>query len=510
MKKWLPFLPFVSAMLLAIAFTSYQLAGLAFIALVPLLHYIFTKLKQSKFSKKKFVLTIWLSGLVFFLFQLVWILFTKPEIWSGINPTTAKITQYAGWLLSALVLSSGFLIFGYLLSCRPKLMQKTHYTLLTLMSAWAFSEVLRSYLFSVLWWSPEAQLGTHWNFGSLGLAASSTPLGFAGRWVGLYGLGALVVAINLAIYWLLVRRPKPALLILCAVALLSLVGRYSFNNSSQTVKIGALQTSQQKDDFDYDLAQLVKSKGARGFDLVALPEYIDFPDRLLAQNASSFYQSFEKSGGLVVYTRTRFNEDGTRNGEIVLRNQYGQIISTQPKNLLIPGGEYLPTAMESTMKISGQSKSIESYYQNRQLNRGKDPEHAITVRNLTVGVLACSGTQSPELYRRLVAQGATILANSASLDAFADAPFFDSQSKQLARFHAIANNRTFVQAASTGSSYIIDPTGKFIVDSPKHTLAFHQANAPNNSDRTPYSRLGEIALVLAIGWIAYLLIKAPK
>src|SRR5688572_18659721 len=146
MTRWLPF---VSSVILGLAFFDERLSWLVAVGLLPLIVFW----QQPKISKRTKTLLTWLAGFVFYAIVSSWIVFTEPSRWTTLGPEVGKLMAAISWLLSALVWSSGWAVFAWLNS-HYKLMDKRLNAWLLVPAAWVVGEYLRSWAFSIFWLGP--------------------------------------------------------------------------------------------------------------------------------------------------------------------------------------------------------------------------------------------------------------------------------------------------------------------------------------------------------------------
>ncbi len=162
------------------------------------------------------------------------------DSWAAIDGSAAMAALLFCWLYVSFAYSVAFLLFGFtslkFVSPKPGWL-----AFLIVPSLWILTEFLRSYFYSIFTWGPEAMLGAHWNFGNLGFAAIGTPLSYASRFVGLFGLSFLVVSINIACLQLLQKKYKAAVVVLSACCLLAFIGAHTFTAQQKPVPVGLVQ-----------------------------------------------------------------------------------------------------------------------------------------------------------------------------------------------------------------------------------------------------------------------------
>jgi apolipoprotein N-acyltransferase len=110
----------------------------------------------------------------------------------------------------------------------------------------------------------------------------------------------------------------------------------------------------------------------------------------------------------------------------------------------------------------------------------------------------------PELVRRLVVGGATLLAN-VSNDAWFGARAPARQHLDMARLRAVEERRWLLRATTTGISAIVDPTGRLVATTDVGTPAMLEGEVHPSQEKTPYQRWGDLAAWCAVA----LVIAAP-
>ena len=497
----LAFLFIISVLALSLPFSNYYLGWLAIFSIVPII-FLLDYMNTAKFSAKKQLLLIWLIGIANLAIVLCWVVQTDPTKWTDITGWQAVIGEWSVFILSILVLSFQYVIFGWLyLKLKPKLL--SWQALLIIPSAWAISEASRSLLFSLAMYGKGSTIGLHWNFGVLGIAASVTPLGFMGRLLGMFGLSFVLTAIGILIFWVYKKHYKLPLLVASGL-LLTIVASWlvwSPPPDSKKVQVGYTQLPQSFRNVADDIKNInmlrtkidnLKMKN----DILVLPEYSNFfgSDYNMQFNRD-IIQSIVKPKGNII-TSESSGSIVEHSDKLQIYDYNGKVTAQQDKTFLVPIGEYMPDFYAELFVLSGLSKNLEIRQQDRMIAQGKQPEQALLAGDIRVASLACSGAITPELYRTLVSGGAQIMTNSASLVTFTNAPFYHEQSRQFAHFMATANSRAFVQSAAGGYSFIIDANGNFISKPDKIGVYYDSKEVDLNSPKTPYTLMGE--------WVVYL------
>lgn len=506
-------LPVISALSLASPFLFYSAGWLCVVCIIPFLYYL--DHISSKKSAKNFVFSIWSVGIIFFFAVVQWLVNTRPDNWAYIEGWQGGIGLLIIYLILVFLLSLQFLIFA-LVYRKLKINLFSKWSFIVLPAVWVVAESTRSVLFSVITYGPNGSIGQFWNFGVLGFAAGVTPLGYAARIVGLFGLSFLVVATNLAVFWLLHRRWKLPLLVFTTVFLLSLFGLFMFSRSTggdmsvSIVQLPPTNDNSLTTNYQASLKDIMNSQSVSqsSVDMLLLPEYSEFfttsdPD------AKIISQKFLMSnGGAITSISSEESELTNPTNDLVVYNPSGDITARHQKQFLIPVGEFMPYIIEALLRVTGQTEALELNKATQNVKKGEKIEPPVLVAGKTVGALACSGAIAPELYRSMVVQGAEVLTNSASLGTFTDAPLYHAQTRQMARFNAIANARPYLQASTGAYSYAIDSDGEFVFRTTKTGLNHQYLSIQTNKAYTWYSKLGEWVVLVSMILTITLLVRA--
>lgn len=499
----------LSSLLLALSFNTAWTGWLSFVALIPLFIFI-EKAQAEDWSSTRITKYVWLAGLGFNLIILFWLAQLQLEIVPTKLAAGFTLIKVFIWVITALVGSLGalFTIF-FVNKLRLDLYKPS--SLIYIPALWTVGELIRSYVCSLIWWNPEASVGTFWNFGALGVAAGSTPLGHLAGLVGLYGLGFIVVMVNIMIFWLIRKRNDHLAYIVLGSLLLVNISMYAIyaKPSGPTINTGFIQ-QKQFDTLNTDRFRLaISNSHSKGdYDLFVLPEYTKY---FMNPNGKVQEQVFDKlftgGRGVLISAGGPDVKNDRNTSQIVYRNQDMRVISVQEKNFLMPIGEYVPTGAENIIRLAGKQSIIDAYKQNRKiLEKGDNPEKPVYYNGVSYGTLACSGSLTPQPFRNLAGKGAEILVSSSSLGTLDQSPLFNIQSEQMIRFTAIATSRPYIQSSKGGYSYVVDHNGKIIIKNPADSLELVSSKIEANAKKTPYVKFGDIGVPVSIVAVIYLFV----
>lgn len=420
---------------------------LLFFALIPLITYL---PYINKKSVKQIVRDFYFGGFLLCAFANLFLFQIAPENWTvQLRGWFGLFSRFISWIIVCSFCALSYAGLGYALVK----IKSNNKRLLFLPFIFPIVELLRSYLFAFIAYGPHSNLSPNFNWGSIAVPASGTPLVYNSRILGFFGLTLLVVVINICLYLMLIKRKVlvPAS-ILCVIAASTLL-TWNIGNTQgdKTLKVASLHLSEKSD------MTLIDSSlwPSQGTDLLVLPEY----------SAILKYKDYKKMLGRLSVNGVAISSMGngrspSGTNRMIILDRHGNIINYQDKTFLIPTGEYMPYGLQLSFRLIGKSQALTDFTYVQQLSKGSKPEYSFTTNdNVTIGALACSGIGALNGYNRLTQQGADILSNSASLAFLLPDSMYHTYARDMARFQAVSNNRSFVQSSRSGQSYIIDSQG---------------------------------------------------
>lgn len=358
----------------------------------------------------------------------------------------------------------------------------------------AVADFLVAWLTAIIWIGPQGSVDNVLPLSSPTLLLIHTPLGFASRLTGFYGLAAF----GWLTVFLLAHKPYRKLIVYPAAALclLAMAGwslyRHPTGNPVQAIIVNE------------SLNKRVPPVEPGNADFVLFPEY--GLDDITHDNIEK--RLVVKGNKPVKYIGSKQHlAPGGRGylNSLVLGDSHTGTVLAQDKHRLIPGGEDLSYVGRLGLFLTRQSSTIDYFSFAKEVRKSPQPLRPVRIDEETyVGAAVCSSIISPEDYRKLTRDGATILTNSASLGVFRGSPIFNFQQQSLARFMATANARYFLQAANEAPSYVLNTNGNVTANTQEHgALA---VAAQKNRQKTPYTLLGEwLAIAGGVGIVGLLL-----
>lgn len=434
-----------SALLCSLAFVHKNLYWLIFVSLVPL----FLNLKDLKEYKLRSILKgTFFGGFIFSLIVLIPILQPAESTWSQTQGSAVTYIKIIAWTISSAVFAICFLIAGYFGYKNRKEFSKFIWLLVLL---WPICEIIRAYIFALYSFGPGGSLSPNLNLGTFGLAVSASPLAYLSRFIGLFGLSAIAILINIVLLNVYRKNWKIVLTILTPILILNSLAYFLYQPSAKIIKVAAVhlnekETLEEWRNTDYP---------TKDTDLLVLPEYSLF----LKGNLN--HKTKHLGDKTIVITSIETGETPHKN-TLTYYNKKQKIINQQDKTFLIPSGEFIPYVVEWTLKLLKMDSIVSNFNSTLQVKKGGSSEQVKEIGNYKYGALACSGVVNLNQYANLTKDGAEILVNTASLSFLEDKSTYRVQEYYFAKFHAISNARPFIQSSRSGQSFIMDSNGHIL------------------------------------------------
>lgn len=441
-----------SSILIGITFITTNFNVLIFVSLLPLILYVSF---LDKYSSKAVKFDFYFSGLLLNFFAYFFFFQMAPQNWTvTLTGWFAVISRIIAWLIVAGFGSLPFLLFGFVLT---KIQNQTR-RIVSLLILIPLVELLRSYIIALVNYGPGASISPNYNFGSIAVTSAGTFIVYLSRFVGFYGLTLVVVAINLSIFFMLFKKKYllPFIGFVIIVSTTYLGWKRGEMPRNRSVKVSIVQLGESD--------SLEKWEGIQwpdqGTDILVLPEYSEFMKNVDRHKISA---RLSEHGIGITSVSVGFSPSATNQMQIF--NNRASVLNRQDKTFLIPTGEYMPYLAQFAFTAVHQKNALIDFKYTQQVSPGKTPEQSYTTPDFTVGALVCSGATALTEYKRLTNQGADILTNSASLSFLGKESFYSVFAKNMARYHAVSNNKPFVQVSRSSRSFIVDNQGRFLVQS---------------------------------------------
>ena len=477
--------------MLGLPFIYANLSFLVVVGFIPILIYL--KALQGE-PKKYAYLNLFFALFIFQAMVMAWMLDTSPSRWLPIDQNQANLLVLAIWLFSTLVLSSGTILFSIAAKHLNKYKLSESHWIVSLAVLWAASEYARAVIVSIVSIGEGSSIGPYWNYGALGYLGVNLPISFASRLVGLFGLSFLIILVNFGVYKLFTKQYRQSLAWISPVLVLALFGYITYHDNKITLEVAAAHIGINNTSKP-DSLSIQSAVGDKSYDLAVFPEYVDpsAGDNLQILKTSDLIND----GGAIVGGRQQ-RETYPSENLLVNFDENGNEVESQEKSFIVPYGEYLPYIVDSVLGWAGLSELSQKFEDQRQVIAGSEQIEPVAYSNFNLGGQVCSGITSPSLYNYSARQGATILSNSASLAIFAFSPQYHQESLSMAKFHAIANSRPYVQSTYAGQSLILTADGQIVAEtkSPSKEIQVISGTVSTRDRRTISSILGDFTIVL--------------
>lgn len=441
---------YVSFLLIGVSMVWNHGGWLIFFALIPLVTYV---AHMNELSSRKVVKDFYFGGFILIGFANLFLYEVAPENWTiQLRGWFGMASRFMSWFLICAFTSLAYAGLGFVL----KKIKGYRTRLLLLPFLFAFAELVRSYLYAIMAYGPNGNLSPNFNWGSIAVPASGTPIVYNSRWLGFFGISVIVVAVNICLYLILFKRKllMPIILLCLIAASTLLTWSLGADLRGRQIKVASIHLNE-KSDMTFIDSKLWPPQGT---DLLILPEYSAI---LTYKDYKQMLSRLSEDGVAITSIDNGRSPEGTN--RIIVLNRNGKVIKSEDKTFLIPTGEYIPYSLQLGFRLIGKSQAITDFTYSQQLTKGSQPETPIVASSgLSVGALACSGVGALKGYSRLADEGADVFTNSASLAFLLPDSIYHTYARNMARFQAVSNNKGFIQASRSGQSYIIDNQGNFL------------------------------------------------
>ena len=404
-----------------------------------------------------------LAGVGHFLLQLYWIVFVLGQY--GALPLWISVPALVLLACYMAIYVMGFSLLARLVVHRFSAVL----SLWLLPCAWVGMDWVRSFLFS----------GFPWMDLGYGLADVPLLVQSADLW-GHYGLSFLVVLVNSLLALLLLHRGDKKMMVGLTIPvclLLGLVMSYGAGRWQQLESAQSARTSMTVAVVQGNVDQSQKWLPARQQDTVL--DYIEQSRRLMTgtpkpelviwpETALPFYpvahpllaplQRFVSREGVMLLTGAPwYQRENGEQGKLeffnssLLFDSSGELVARTSKTHLVPFGEYVP--LRRFLPFLAPLVESVGDFSPGQIHEPPACQKA------KIGVLVCFESIFPDISRKWVEAGATLLVNITN-DAWYGRSSAPHQTLAMTRLRAVETRRALVRSANTGFSAFIDPLGR--------------------------------------------------
>ncbi|MDH4162750.1 MAG: apolipoprotein N-acyltransferase [Nitrospirota bacterium] len=497
----------IAGLLIALSFPSADIPLLAWFGLVPLLLAL-----RDRTPKEGFWLGA-LFGIVYFGGTVYWVI-NSVHFYGHIPLVPAALITLLLCSYNALYPALFGAIISRLRAKRPALI------IIAAPAVWTGLELARTYVFSGFPWS----LLGYSQYRMLPLIQFSDI-------TGVYGVSFLIVLVNALAAGLIEDRKRylPAIAGLAVLVAAVLYGYVRLQQSSpaEGIRISVIQGNIEQDK-KWDPAyqsevlaayeRLTKGVLEKKPDLVIWPEtatpfYFNGNyqnDPAMTRDLKTFVRGMDVPllFGSPFYERTGERSYILRNTAYLL-DRSGETAAIYHKIHLVPFGEYVPLKDSLLFFVNKMVQAIGDF-------QGGTEYTVMKVRNgessgkVAVGTVICYEIIFPDLVRRFVDQGATVMTTITN-DAWFGRTAAPYQHFSMAVFRAVENRVPVARAANTGISGFIDAQGRILETSQIFTeAALTRTVTPSDGSKTFYTRYGDVFAYLCGLASLVLLVNLPK
>jgi apolipoprotein N-acyltransferase len=355
---------------------------------------------------------------------------------------------------------------------------------------------------------------------------TTLPIAQLASLVGVYGLSGLLAMVSTALAFVLIDRSsmrwRVAVSTICIVAVIAIWGEMRLRSSSllnrgAPVRVAVLQGNVPQDEkwtpanreaISARYLSMTREALGQGATFVMWPESatpLPFEQDILA-NSAIRRLAMESKATLLIGSDQVEPIKAAAPGEKAQARYYNAAFLVKPdgtvgavyrKMHLVPFGEYVP--LQSVLYFVG--PIIGAVAEFSSFTPGQVPV-LLPVGDHIASTAICYEVIYPDLIRRFVRDGSELLTTITN-DAWYGRSSAAYQHWEQASMRAIEEGRYLARAANTGISGFVDPYGRVISKTP----LFEQATVVQDirfiSDRTIYSRVGDL-----VAWLSLVLTVA--
>lgn len=441
-----------TAILLILAFPDFEFSFLAWIALVPLLWAV-----VQRPSPWPALILGWAAGTAFFYGSCSWLSYSMIH-YGGLSTVLA----YSLVLLPTFVVGFFTGLFALLLALAVK--KWGHLALLLAPVFWVAVEWLRLIITGQLW-------------NALGYSQAFHPAFIQpAKWGGVYAVSFLIVTVNTAILFVLLKRTLRALTLAALVVVLvgcvnvvsSLQTTYDSTAGDSSVHVVALQPNVPMElvKSDEQMTELLErhwsmtTNALKSLPNDNSPRFVIWPESPMNFTYAADLAFQQQLATFTKQNRTSllFNsleptlDHGFYNSALLI-NEEGRLISQYDKIRLMPFGEYvpLPQWLPGASLITGIVGDF-------------TPGEKYTLMpfgNERAGTFICIESAYPWIARRLTNEGANVLINISN-DGYLGPTAVMRQHLANVIFRAVENGRPVLRVTNTGITARIEETGRVL------------------------------------------------
>lgn len=501
----------LSGLLTALAYPSFGLGFLIWLALIPILLAI-SRTPASQASRFYHLKLGFIAGLVFFalVFQWFWALYPL-DVLGFENKFAGGFVILIVYMISVAAMASFWGIWAAAVSS----LGRTFWGLAPA-GLFVLLEYLRAWGFGILWLGSGTLAGPHWTMGNPAYAlASGKTLSWLAGFVGVYGLLFIAVSINCLIAGFITKKKNKILVPAAVILIIVFLPLRWSETGGQLINFTIIQTDQPTK-IDYSPAERLAffksqlellNRTAKEYpetQLIVFPEtsnfFKDLALFLSTQQVQSYFSNLFNSSRLIISGSRISGENEEALSRVFFLDSKKDIIGFYDKELLVPFGEFLPYPLEFIARLAA-PQTADQLKTLRGFSVGKNQTVDFRFQDqFSAAPAICSELLSPALIRNRAEQSGVIAA-MASTGIFHGSNQVIKELLAVARMRAAENQKPLLLAANQGLSYAIDANGSTTKIAPNKGSLILTGQVITNQKRSWYNRLGDwpILLVSVLG-----------
>jgi apolipoprotein N-acyltransferase len=434
-------------------------------------------------NPKQSVLLTLVFGVSWFTCGLCWLYISMHRYGNLASPIAA-----AGVVAVSVYLSAFYCIATWV---ARRFSQQGTINLWLLASLWLLADMGRGYLFSGFPWL------------AIGYAQIDTPLVKIAPFLGVYGIGLVVLFLAAAGAYLFSKERRTAVLVagvlFVAIISVSFVDVPATRTSSNPISVALVQGNVPQD-FKFDRARIADTMQsytgtveASQADLVVLPEtawttiWPNTPDSIKERLA-------KKAKTQTIVLGLPYVGQGSIANSVAVIKEDGTLGYRYDKHHLVPFGEYIPLGFDWFVQMMKLPLG--------NFDRGRIDQPALAINKEKIAFNICYEDLFGEEIIVAVRNGATILINTSNLAWFGDSHAL-YQHLQIARMRSIETARPMLRSTNTGTTAHIDIDGTIVAQLPTYQLQTLTTKVVGATGKTVYVQTGNLPVFLLALAIAF-------
>ncbi|MBI5102446.1 MAG: apolipoprotein N-acyltransferase [Nitrospirae bacterium] len=479
-----------SGALIVLAFPAFDFFPLAWVALLPLLISLWDRTPREAFRSG------YVFGIIYFFGTLYWI-YHSIAVFGGVPLAASLCLVFL--LCSYLGLYPALFAWAFALLVRKTKLP----AMIVAPVVWVVLEFLKSYIFTGFPW---ASIGySQYRFLHIIQVADI---------VGIYGISFLVIAVNGALFDIVVfkRRLKdmplyPVIYSYAGFAALALmvtaslgygVWRLGQQREHESLRVSVIQGSIdqnrkwdpafQKEALDTYVDLSRKAVASSAPELLIWPETaVPFLFDYDGDNTAKLIQTQKDLGAYLllgsVMVREKTKDKTLLTNSAILLDREGKPVYKYDKIHLVPFGEYVPLK-KMLFFVDKVAAGIVDYVPGESYVRGSAGFGSF-------GTMICYEIIFPGLVRKFYTKGGDFIVTITN-DAWFGKTAGPYQHFSMSVFRAIENRKPVVRAANTGISGFIDSSGRILTSTRLFSREFLSAEVKKDTTLTFYTNYGDL------------------